>query len=182
MAVGKKMKNTLLLVSAIYLVLGVIMIVWPDSARQVACYILGAAGIVYGLIELLNYWRSKAYAEPQGGLFVGVLSFLFGLLIILKAKTVMMILIAALGILIIADSVVKLIYTIQLKGAGVAPWKAYVIGACVALLLGAFMLFDPLGSSRVMIVIGGVFLILDGLYNAWIVLQVEKNIKRANIS
>ena len=173
---GKKVRSAMVAVSVFYVILGVIMIVWPDVACNIACYIMGAAGILYGVVEIVNYIRTRDLTQPTGSLLTGIFSFLIGLLFILKAKTIVTVMIAALGIFVVADSVIKLVYTLELKGTGVKPWKVYTIITCVLLLLGVFMLVDPFNSAKFMIICAGVFLLLDGLFNFWMVLQVKNNL------
>lgn len=173
---GKQLKNAMLGASIFYIVQGIIMIVWPDAACLVACYIMGAVGILYGLAEVVNYIRTRDYAQPEGGLIAGVFSVLIGLLFLIKTEVIVTVLIAALGVFVVADSVIKVIYAMQLKNAGVKPWKVYLIAACVLLALGVFMLIDPFKSVKFMIISAGVFLILDGLFNLWMILQVKNHI------
>ena len=46
---SKGFRNTLLAISLVYILLGLIQIIWPVGSRLVICYILGAALIIYGI-------------------------------------------------------------------------------------------------------------------------------------
>ncbi|MDO5112167.1 MAG: DUF308 domain-containing protein [Clostridia bacterium] len=171
------MRNSLLGISAFYILLGLVMIIWPDASRSIACYALGAMTALYGVIRLFVYFTSPERELMGGDLLLGIIAGLLGLLIILRANAIMTILVALLGIFVITDSVVKIFYCLQLKRAGLSGWKGYLTGMCVLLAVGVFMLFDPFSSANAMIICAGVFLFLDGVCNLWTVIQANKYLK-----
>ena len=171
------LKNSLLGISIFYIVLGVVMIFWPDASRSIACYALGGVSILFGLIRLFAYFTSPDKELVSGELLGGILAALIGLLIILRAENIMALLVALLGVMIITDSVVKIFYCFQLKKAGALGWKWQMIAVCVLFVIGVFMLFDPFSSAKAMIICAGIFLFVDGVCNLITVIQANKYLK-----
>ena len=60
-------QKAMLVTSIIYMVLGLILIIWPDQARQIICYALGAAALLYGGMAGLGsgqVWEAVGCAVP----------------------------------------------------------------------------------------------------------------------
>lgn len=173
----KEIRNSMIGLTLFYVVLGIIMIAWPEQACRIACYVLGAALMLFGLFQLFEYLQTRKAEFMEGSLFIGVFSILIGLLVILRASVVVSVLIAIMGILVIGDSIIKLGYSRQLRKMDAPGWKISMISACALLVIGAFMLFDPFESAKTMIVFAGIFLLLDALGNLFTIIQAAKYLK-----
>ena len=64
MRIFKKLKVQSVVVSLLYLVLGICLLAVPDAAKRTVCYFAGAMLIVSGLVQIINYFlyiNSKRY-------------------------------------------------------------------------------------------------------------------------
>ena len=78
---SKGFRNTLLAISLVYILLGLIQIIWPVGSRLVICYILGAALIIYGIYHIIRYFNAApGYSFPGMGLALGTSCGVIGLL------------------------------------------------------------------------------------------------------
>ena len=157
-----------------YIILGLIMIIWPEQACKIACYVLGAALMIFGLLRLFEYFQTRGAELVGGNLFIGIFSILAGLLVILRASVVVSILVAIMGMLVIGDSIVKLSYCRTLHKMNAPGWRIGFIAACILLIFGIFMLFDPFESVKIMIVFAGIFLLLDAVSNLFTIILTSK--------
>lgn len=173
----KEIRSSMIGLTIFYIALGLVMIIWPEQACKIACYALGAALMIFGLFRIFEYLQTRGAELVGGNLFVGIFSILTGLLIILRASVVVSILVAIMGILVIGDSIVKLSYSRMLRKMDAAGWKIGFISACVMLVLGVFMLFDPFESAKTMIVFAGIFLLLDAAGNLFTIIQASRYLK-----
>ncbi len=47
--------------SVIYLVIGLVLIIWPDAARQIIIYAIGAAALLYGGYRIVDFFVRKEH-------------------------------------------------------------------------------------------------------------------------
>lgn len=140
-----EIKNTMLFLSALYVILGITMIAWPDAACRIACYILGATLFVYGAVQSFRYFHTNGKELLGGSLFIGMFLILTGILIVIRAEVVVSVLIAVMGMFVIVDSVIKFIFARELRALAAPGWKIQMISVIVLFVLGVFMLIynDP---------------------------------------
>ena len=53
----KSIRNSLILSSLLYIVLGVVLLVMPELSLGFACLLIGGAVLVYGVVRLAAYLR-----------------------------------------------------------------------------------------------------------------------------
>ena len=56
MTMLKQLKWSSILMSVAYIVLGVLLIIFPDISGKVISYVLGGAAVVYGIVNLTIYF------------------------------------------------------------------------------------------------------------------------------
>ncbi len=170
----KELRNTMLILAALYMIMGLVMMIWPESACRIACYVLGAGLFTFGVYQTISYFSQKNAEIIGGSLFIGVITMLIGILVVLRADVVVTVLVALLGIFVVADSIIKFVFTREMRKAEVPGWKVQMISVLVLFLLGLFMLFDPFGSAKAMVICAGAFLLFDGIGNIVTVITVNK--------
>ncbi len=170
----KELRNTMLILAALYILVGILMVAWPDIACKIACYMLGGALFVFGIVQTLRYFQAVRNEFLGGNMFVGLFLILIGLLVVIRAKAVVSVLVALMGVLVVADSIIKFVFARELRKANAPGWKAQMIAVLVLFLLGLFMLIDPFESVQAMIVCAGIFLLLDGIGNVVSVITASK--------
>ena len=55
-------KVSFLLAAALYLVLGLVLLLWPGTTAAVICYAFGGILVVYGAAAILSFFLSRAAA------------------------------------------------------------------------------------------------------------------------
>ena len=86
-------QKAMMLTSIVYMVLGLILIIWPDQARQIICYLLGAAALLYGAYRIIDYFARKQLSEGgvQIGVALGIACAVLGLFLLFKANIISLI-------------------------------------------------------------------------------------------
>ena len=89
-------QKAMLVTSIVYMVLGLVLIIWPDQARQIICYALGAAALLYGAYRIIDYFARREHLEGgvQFGVALGIACVVLGLFLLFKANTVVAVLAA----------------------------------------------------------------------------------------
>jgi len=176
----KTFRKTMLITSAVYLVIGLLLILWPESARKIIIYAIGAAALLYGAYRIVDFFVRKEHLSGavQVGVALGIACVLLGLFLIVKAELVVALLAAVIGVAVIVDSILRLQIALNLRLAGVRHWLILLVTALLTLAFGILLLFNPFTAVRVATILAGVALLIDGGFTLWGVLQAERGAPR----
>ena len=179
----KPFRKAMLITSVVYLVIGLILIIWPDAARQIIIYAIGAAALLYGGYRIVDFFVRKEHLSGtvQLGVALGIACILTGLFLIFKVDLVVALLAAIIGVAVIIDSVLRLQIALNLRHAGGQYWAVLLVTALVTLGLGILLLFNPFTVVKVATIIGGVLLLIDGGFTLWSVLQTSANAPQRSV-
>jgi uncharacterized membrane protein HdeD (DUF308 family) len=171
----KPFQKAMLITSVVYLVIGLILIIWPDAARQIIIYAIGAAALLYGGFRIVDFFVRKEHLSGtvQLGVALGIACVLAGLFLIFKVNLVVTLLAAIIGVSVIVDSVLRLQIALNLRHGGGQYWAILLASALVTLGFGILLLFNPFTAVKVATIVGGVLLLLDGGLTLWGVLQSQ---------
>lgn len=168
----KPVQKALILSAAIYIVVGLILVIWPDQARQIIIYAIGATALLYGGYRIVDFFsRKENFSGIQIGVALGIACIMLGLFLLFKANVVVTLLATVIGVVIIVDSILRLQIALNLRLSGEKGWIALIVTAFVTLVFGILLLFNPFTAVRVATVIGGASLLADGVFTLWGALQ-----------
>ncbi|MDO4297647.1 MAG: DUF308 domain-containing protein [Lachnospiraceae bacterium] len=178
----REFKKSYILVSALYVVLGAVLLFWPDVSVQMICYVLGFAMIVIGITYGIIYFtKDNLSGVLQMDLVIGIVAVAFGIFILLNQAFLASVLPFAMGIILLLGAVVKLQNAINMKRLKFGRWYVVLIFALLLVGLGIVLLVNPFRSEYWMVLYIGGCLVLDGLVNlvsmAFIVSRFKKLMK-----
>jgi len=163
--------------SVVYIVVGLMLILWPDQARFVVCYALGAAALLYGAYRVVRYFAGGG-DSGRFGVALGIACAVLGLFLLFKANVVVSALAAVIGGAVIVESVIRLQLALDIRRGGGSIWLALCISALAMLAFGVVLLFNPITVVRAATIVAGVALALDGLLTLWGILQTKSAPRR----
>ena len=141
-----KKSNSELFSSLLYIIIGVLLIVFRSQTLGWAMTIVGALFVLSGILDLIRMnWAG------------GAVSLIIGILILVLGWAAAQIVLLVLGILIAVKGVVALIDVLKRKNPGVLAVLYPVLSIVVGLMLAFGNALD------MMIIIVGVLLIVDGV-------------------
>ena len=150
--------------SLITLILGIVLIVWPDLSGALMCYMLGGALILMGAIQLLIYLRgNRAELSGRFKMMMGVILALLGVWICAKPEIVLGLIPAVLGIVLLMHAVQDLSYTIQIKNSGVERWWVALIATLITFALAVFLIMHPFLAFEMAMIYIGIGLVYNGI-------------------
>ena len=159
----KSIRNSLVLTSALYIVLGLVLMLFPGSALRWTSMVLGAATLAWGIARMASYWREGGAYNQRFDLFFGVLLALLGLFLILCPQFLASIIPFALGVYVLVDSVSAIRRSLDMKALGYEKWWAALASALVLALFGALMVFNPFKAMSTLVLVIGLGLVFDGV-------------------
>ena len=171
----KPFQRAMLITSVIYIVVGLVLIIWPDAARQIIIYAIGTAALLYGGFRIVDFFVRKEHltGTVQFGVALGIACVLLGLFLIFKVDMIVALLAAVIGVAVIVDSVLRLQIALNLRHIGARYWMILLVTALVTLGFGILLLFNPFTAVRVATIVAGILLLIDGGFTLWGVLQTQ---------
>ena len=168
----KPIQKALIISAVVYLVVGLLLVIWPDVARSIIIYAIGAAAVVYGGYRIIDFFsRKENLSGVQIGVALGIACIMFGLFLLFRANVVVSLLATVIGVAVIVDSVLRLQIALNLRLTGERGWIALIVTAFVTLVFGILLLFNPFTAVRVATIVGGASLLADGVFTIWGALQ-----------
>ena len=150
--------------SFITLILGIVLIVWPDLSGALMCYMLGGALILMGAFQLLIYVRGKrTELASKFKMMMGIIIALLGIWICARPEIVLGLVPVVLGIVLMMHGVQDLSYAIDIKNAGVERWWVALVATMVTLALGVFLILHPFLAFEMAMIYVGIGLVYNGL-------------------
>lgn len=167
--VRKKVKSTkreVTFVDIALLILGILMIIFPEQSGDIICIFIGVILGIWGLVRLITYFASGkvesfgSFALVQGAALLG-----FGILFIINPGMLKAFLSAALAIILIVSGVMKLQYAVDFLRLKAKFWYISLLGAIISITLGAIVFFNPFTTAKWLMLFIGISLVVNALWD-----------------
>ena len=164
----KKIKMYTLMVSLLYVIMGLIMLLNPQFIIDAVNYIVGVFILLFGVIYLIRFIGKKDFNSlSKFNLLAGLLCIGFGIYILVNPTLLSSIIPFACGMLLLVDGLSKLKEAFEFKKYDYTRWWIALIIALIFIGFGIFMIFKAFAVSKVIIQIIGGILIIDALSDIW---------------
>lgn len=175
----KKLKWNMVFMSAAYLALGVVLLLWPETVLNVICYVVGGLVILSGVVQIVRFLTAKDFLffAPLTLTF-GLLCLALGLFLIVRSDVVQTVLPIVFGIFVIFDSVLRVQNALELRRCEYGSWWAFLLLALLSVALGLVMIFNPFGALSTLIMAVGIILIIEGALNLFSTLYTSLAVRR----
>lgn len=160
----KAIRNSLVLTSILYTILGMVLIIFPGAALNWACALIGVVTLLYGLTRVVGYFRGGGSYNQRFNLFVGVVLLVLGAFLLIAPQFIVSIIPVVLGIYILVDSVAAVKRALDMKALGFEKWWISFLAALVLAAFGAVMVFRPFATAETMVMFVGIGFVFDGVY------------------
>ena len=158
-------RKSLITTSILYTILGLVLIIAPGKALRLACFLIGAVTVWYGLSKIIACRRYGMAGDGQPfDLSLGVVLLALGLFLLISPQFIVSIVPVALGIYILVDSVSAIKRAQDMKALGFEKWWISLTAALVLSLLGLVMVLRPFSLMSHLVVFIGVSFVFDGVY------------------
>lgn len=162
----KKAKWGYILLSVIYIILGVILIIYPAQTIDTVCRIIGVTAVICGAYMIVKFFfRSAASFLPAAGLVSGVFCLACGIILIANPGFVKSIIPFIIGIVVVVDSTSKLVTSFEIKKAAEDGWIGMLVLSVIGLIFGFIIVFNAGAAANFVVRIIGVSLIIEAIEN-----------------
>ena len=175
----KRMKTNALLSAALYALLGLVLLVWPELSTNLLCFTLGLILVLCGLADILVFLRHRdgsLYEALQ--LITGAIVAAVGLWLMARPTLVTVVIPRIVGVLICFHGFGDVGDALTLRKNSSPRWTAALVLGLVTLVLGVVLVICPFQAFTTVVRLLGAFLLYDGLSDLWITGQVGKAVRQ----
>lgn len=171
----KSAKWSYIAISAVMILLGIVILIFPSASAKLLCVVIGALMATFGAAKLIGYFSKDLYRLAfQFDLAFGILLLVMGLIVMLHPwKTIGAVAVIT-GIYLAVDGGFKFQTAMDAKRFGIKAWWLMLAFAVLTVLAGVVLITDPFGGSLALMVLLGISLIIDGMQNIFAVLYTVK--------
>ena len=164
-----------------YIILGLVLVIWPDITMKTLVYVTAAVLGVGGIVSIVRYIiHSPIKGEINSYLASGLVMLMVALFMYLREDLVVTIIPFVLGLAIVIDGFVKLQRSIDLARLHFEGWVLVLLMAAISIALGVVLLTRPIDTARVLTIVLGIGLIFSGVTG--IVVNIFINSKLKNLA
>lgn len=174
----KKVNKSVFVVPAVYIVLGLVMVIFPETTEKTFCLALGAIAAFLGIISLVTYFSRDVEDSVYRYDFVnGVMLLLLGLFFIVKMEMVIKLIPIMLGVMILGNGIIKLQHAIDLKRIDFNGWLYVLVFSLLCLSVGAVCIFRPAFIADTLIILMGISFLFCGITDFITLFLMSRRIK-----
>lgn len=147
--------------SLVTVILGILLIAWPDTIVKIIAYVAGVFFVVKGLYQIILYFMIKGQHDFfNNDLLYGVISVLVGIVAFVMGGDLANVLCLIIGIWLIYESLVRMSTSLKLHSAGMGIWKYVLLIALIMLAIGLVVVFY---KGEAVIMLCGWMMIISGI-------------------
>ncbi|MDO4633185.1 MAG: DUF308 domain-containing protein [Eubacteriales bacterium] len=174
----REIKKSFCLLSVAYLIIGIVLLLWPDLSVRTLCYVFGVGILIVGSAYLIIYFtKDPLRSVMQPDLVIGVVGIASGMFILLKMQYMLELLPFVLGVTALLGMVVKIQQALDLHRIHAKLWYLMLVFALALGVLGGLLVANPFEGLNMIVILIGASLIVDGVGNLisifWITLFVR---------
>lgn len=160
--------------AAVTILLGILLVAWPDRSIRFLCTLLGAAIILTGIIYLLGWLKRRKDGYPVFFLLPGIILCALGLWLMTNPASVVRLIQYIFGAILLFHGAVDLQSSVALMSKGLDRWWLDLALSALTIGLGALILLNPFGTFAALLMLIGLALIFDGLSDLYIIWRLTR--------
>lgn len=163
-------------ISIIFLLLGIIFLIYPNISIQVVAYLIAFILIGSGIYLIGLEFTNRIIFFPMDTLFNGIISVILGTIILIYPNIFQTIIPIMLGTYFILDSIFKLKVITFLRRIDNTSWILTLLLTILSIICGIVLIANPLDSSIAIALFAGIILIVYSITGMIDMLLFKKNI------
>lgn len=163
-------------ISIIFLLLGIIFLIFPNISIKIVAYLIAIILIGSGIYLTYLEIYTKSFLLPLDTLLNGILSILFGIIILIYPDIFKIMIPIILGTYFILDSIFKLKLVVLLRRIDNKSWIVTLLLTILSIICGIILILNPIDSSIALALFAGITLIIYSLSGIIDMILFKKNI------
>lgn len=158
----KTLTPSAILIALVYLIFGLVLVIWPDTSMLTICRLAGGVMLTGGLASCASYFMQNSYLAWAGRrLSIGLICGILGGFILLRPVVVVDVTPFLIGVLLVFDSANRIQDAVDLRRQGGSRWQLSLTAGIITAVLGVSLMNRPFAAASALTVFIGVCLIID---------------------
>lgn len=171
-------KSGMMLLSISYIVIGMMLLIMPQTSLLWICYAFGAVVLLTGIVCLIQYARIRGTGFTAPFMLVGgVITAGLGIFTLAKPQVVASFLPIVFGIFIVVDGLSRIGSAIDLAKRKGQKWWVLLLLSIVSVALGILLVLHPFGAAVSVVMVCGILLIVEGAMNLGCILYAAMELR-----
>lgn len=171
-------KSGMMLLSIAYIVIGMMLLIMPQTSLLWICYAFGAVVLITGIVCLIQYARLRGTGFTAPFMLVGgVITAGLGVFTLAKPQVVASFLPIVFGIFIVVDGLSRIGSAIDLAKRKGQKWWVLLLLSIVSVALGILLVLHPFGAAVSVVMVCGILLIVEGAMNLGCILYAAMELR-----
>ena len=147
------------------IVVGLLMVIWPDNILNWAVWIIGIVSLVAGVVQLISYFvqRARSANRWRGFPLLAVLAVIWGIMLLAQPEVWVRLLMVVLALPMILLAIDQMISLGRIRKAGLPIKWTYYIFPILLLVSGGVVLFNPFTTAVWLVIFVGAWIIAYGV-------------------
>lgn len=171
----KQQKTRSILISALFICLGLVLIIFPDHVAQAVSYVFSVMVLIIGGIYVIMYFLQRS-PENTRNFTTGLVLIAAAVYCMINSRFLVSILPVVLGFTILVNGISKLVHVFDLLSTSKANWLSVLIMSGVMVCFGVVLLINPFGAGVLFYIMLGIGFLLGGLTDLITLLLVSRKI------
>lgn len=180
----KRMKDisvvnrSFVLTAVLYMLLGIILLIWHETVTEAIGYIIAGGMLVIGGGYVFSYFIKEVDRAMAGhDLVVGLLCVIVGIYAFINVRMVVGIIPTVLGFAVVFSGLLKVQKAVDAGRAGYVNWPWFLLVAAITCIIGILILADPFETASALIMLIGAGLIISGASDVVVTMFMGKILK-----
>lgn len=171
----KRIKGLYSLLSSSMVVVGLLLLIFPGMAVEVMYRLAGVIFIILGIVKIMGYFSKDIFQLAfQFDLATGIILIILGIILCLRPARMMEIGTGILGIVMLADALLRVQTTIDARKFGIGEWWILLCISLTAAVIGVLLLVMPFQGAKIIVNLVGLNICINGILNFVIVQSTVK--------
>jgi len=163
---------------AVYVVLGVLLILWPSQSQNIIFTILGCGLCIWGIIKIIIYFKEDVQTGMLSQSFsMGASLVVIGVVIIIFSAKLGDMMAVIFACMLLFGAIYKIQMAFDLKKLKSDNWFIPLFGALIAMVLAILVFVNLFNAEKVLIIFIGVSLIIEAILNMMSVIFLSRKLK-----
>lgn len=177
----KAVKSMYIFLTICFMIVGGILMIYPQTGLDIICKIFGIFLSVYGMTKIIGYFTRDLFQLAfQFDFGLGLIAMILGCVLIARTDDMIEFLSICMGVFMFVDAALKIQTAIDAKKFGIAKWWLILVVAIAVAVVGVLLLIVPFKTAVMVTRLVGLSLCIDGILNLIVVLCTVKIIKHEN--
>ena len=179
----KNVRWSLLFIGVLTIVIGVAMVMYPDTASDTIVKIIGGIMAVSAIFSILGYLIDRARGRTAfTSLLVGALMLIMGAVLYFKPQTFIEFLEYIFAAVVLVQGINLIVEAFSSRKYESGHWGQTFLMGLICIMLAVIIFINPFAEFRALMILTGIALIVAGILNSFVSFRIGLAIHKYNMA